>query len=507
MSSRARAVVLGGSVAGLCAAGVLAQHFDEVVVLERDTLPADAQHRRGVPQSKHPHFLLNSGRRAMERIFPGYEAELIAAGGLHLMPSMAAAHCEEAGWVPRRTSSMTMIYGSRVLIERVLRDKLRALPNVAVREGTSVVGIETTGGGRPDGRVTGAWILNPSDGEPRLIVADLVIDALGRGSSVGEWLHAAGWPEVPVHTLDANVTYTSRWYRKPAPSTIPDSWWWDQLSVMPTSDPAPHPPEHDFLCQIFPIEDDRVIVTMGSWGHPMPRRNDDFVAAAERVRAPAFADAMHRCEPLSDVFLTRSTGNKWRRYDLLDNPPLGLIAIGDSICGFNPFYAQGMSSAARSAVLLADKLNTSIALDRRFYRRFLREQRDSLNVAWSLAVARDQGYERATGTDVPPQWRQRLAARLSWPLFNLISGASREDAVIEQHFAKVFNLDESIADMSRSPRVLFGLARFGIKRALNRTTMPVGFDYRLAPPGDVYDTRTGQIEELPRMETVAARSV
>ncbi len=60
------AVVLGGSIAGLCAAGALADYFDHVVVLERDILPSDAEHRRGVPQSKHPHWLLNSGRRAID---------------------------------------------------------------------------------------------------------------------------------------------------------------------------------------------------------------------------------------------------------------------------------------------------------------------------------------------------------------------------------------------------------------------------------------------------------
>jgi glycine/D-amino acid oxidase-like deaminating enzyme len=45
------AVVLGGSAAGLCAAGALSPHFDQVLVLERDELPAEAEHRRGVPQT------------------------------------------------------------------------------------------------------------------------------------------------------------------------------------------------------------------------------------------------------------------------------------------------------------------------------------------------------------------------------------------------------------------------------------------------------------------------
>ena len=35
-----RAVVIGGSIAGLCAARVLADYFDRVTVLDRDAYPA-----------------------------------------------------------------------------------------------------------------------------------------------------------------------------------------------------------------------------------------------------------------------------------------------------------------------------------------------------------------------------------------------------------------------------------------------------------------------------------
>ena len=283
-----RAVVLGGSVAGLCAAGALAPHFDEVLVLERDELPTDAEHRRGVPQSKHPHFLLNSGRRAISELFPGFEEDLIAAGGLHLMPSMDAAYLEGAGWASRKQSSMTMVYSSRILIERVLRDKVRGVGNVAIREGVSVRGIETIEGGTARGRVTGVAFSTEAGGDAR-IDADLVVDAMGRGSSVSDWLADAGWPETPVKTLDAKVTYTSRWYDLPAPEDRPSSWWWQHVVIMPTQDKGEHPPEHEFLVNFFPIEGGRTIACMGSWGIDMPRTPEDFVASAERLRAPLFA--------------------------------------------------------------------------------------------------------------------------------------------------------------------------------------------------------------------------
>src|SRR5687768_1021268 len=243
MSLGKTAVVLGGSVAGLCAAGALASHFDEVLVLERDELPPGAEHRRGVPQSKHPHFLLNSGRRAINDLFPGFEEDLVAAGGLHIVASMDTAYLDGDGWAPRKQGSLTMVYGSRILIERVLRDKVRRLGNVTIREGVTATGIETAGGGTPDGRVTGVHF-SSTDGDDRLD-ADLVVDALGRGSSVSAWLVEAGWPATPVKTLDAKVTYVSRWYEIPDAESRADAWWWQHLVYMPTQEKDEHPDEHE----------------------------------------------------------------------------------------------------------------------------------------------------------------------------------------------------------------------------------------------------------------------
>lgn len=489
----ATAVVLGGSVAGLCSAGVLAPHFDRVIVLERDELPPGAEHRRGVPQSKHPHFVLNAGRRAIGAIFPGFEESLIEAGGMLLMPSMEAAYGEMDGWGPRKASTMTMIYSSRILIERVLRDKVRDLANIEIREGATVSGLSTSGGGTAAGRVTGVEYRD-AGGETRILDADLVVDALGRGSSVRDWLAAAGWATVPEKTLDAKVTYTSRWYQLPDASERPAHWWWKHLVLTPTQDTGPHPQEHEFLSNFFPVEGDRAIACMGSWGLEMPRKPETFEAAAGRLRAPTFAAAMRASTPISEVHLTRATGNKWRRYDELAHPPLGLVAIGDAACAFNPFYAQGMSSAARSAVVLSDVLAEHRALDSSFTRAFLDRQRTSLEVPWMLAMARDQGYDFAEGTEVAPAWRRKIMAKVSWPVFNAITSASREDDYVEQTFTAVFNLDKSLKEMMTDPRFVTGLLRHKVRELFGRTRVPGGFDIRLDPPGTDYSDPANPVE-------------
>ncbi|HLN61558.1 MAG TPA: hypothetical protein VK464_08415, partial [Symbiobacteriaceae bacterium] len=69
-------MVVGASMAGLLAARVLRDHFDEVLLLERDSLPDGPEERRAVPQGHHIHLLLAKGAAVIEGLLPGILTEL-----------------------------------------------------------------------------------------------------------------------------------------------------------------------------------------------------------------------------------------------------------------------------------------------------------------------------------------------------------------------------------------------------------------------------------------------
>src|SRR5260370_14524686 len=94
-----QAVVIGAGMAGLTAAGALADRCDQVVVLERDPLPSEPAHRAGTPQARHVHALLLSGQRALSELFPGFEQDLARAGAVPLRAGLDV-RVERPGYDP-----------------------------------------------------------------------------------------------------------------------------------------------------------------------------------------------------------------------------------------------------------------------------------------------------------------------------------------------------------------------------------------------------------------------
>src|SRR4029077_2280688 len=98
---RRHAVVVGGSLAGMLAARVLSDHFDGVTLLERDRFIESPAARKGLPQGRHAHVLLERGRGAMERLLPGLTAELVRAGAEPLDATRDVAWLNPYGWYVR----------------------------------------------------------------------------------------------------------------------------------------------------------------------------------------------------------------------------------------------------------------------------------------------------------------------------------------------------------------------------------------------------------------------
>ena len=144
---RRHAVVVGGSLAGMLAARVLSGHFDDVTLLERDDFPETPTGRKGLPQGRHAHGLLERGRGAMERLLPGLTDELVQAGAKLMDGTRDIATLCPYGWYVRCPGELRTLASSRDLIDWGVRGRVAAIPNVRIRQGVAVGGLIRGPGG------------------------------------------------------------------------------------------------------------------------------------------------------------------------------------------------------------------------------------------------------------------------------------------------------------------------------------------------------------------------
>src|SRR5918997_4249772 len=118
------AVVIGASIGGVLAARVLADYYDRVTILERDSFPAPGEQRKGVPQAKHAHGLHARGREILERLFPGFTDDMVAQGGMVLDISRDFRWFANGGFHQPTVSGLAGLLVSRARLESGLRAHL-----------------------------------------------------------------------------------------------------------------------------------------------------------------------------------------------------------------------------------------------------------------------------------------------------------------------------------------------------------------------------------------------
>ncbi|MGJ5760723.1 NAD(P)/FAD-dependent oxidoreductase [Streptomyces galbus] len=363
------AVVIGSGLAGLAAAGALARFMDRVTVIERDWLPRGAGRRRGVPQARHTHSLPTAAHQGLEELFPGIRADLVRAGAVHLRVPEDLLLLGPAGWLPRFDAGLSLLSAGRDLLDAVVRDRLRADAKVGFLHDHDVVGLrpgpqDTVTGvlaRARDRRAPGGWT------PPRLIAADFVVDASGRGSHAPQWLADLGY-EPPAETVvRTGATYATSLYAPPV-GHVAD---WQGVWLMAAGDD----PRQGLL---HPVEGGRWSVSLSTPGTaPAPADHEQMLHAAAALRDPLLRDLLATATPLGPVYRCAVTGSRWRHYERLRRWPDQFLVVGDAFAALDPVHGDGMTLAVQGALLLERMLTahgTAVGITYRL-RRALAHQR------------------------------------------------------------------------------------------------------------------------------------
>lgn len=400
-------------MSGLLAARVLAGHFKEVVLFDRDMFPQVPDHRKGVPQGQHAHALLSSGRQALEKYFPGFRDELIGQGAIK--GDYLRVRWFDNGVYHSRFDGIEALVVSRPRLERHTRQRLAALPNVRISAQHDVDTIVFDGG-----RVTGVRVRAAGGGDEQRVAGDLVVDATGRGSQSPRWLKEAGFPPPAEEAVRVGLGYTTRVYRRGAGDLNGDI-----AVICPSAPPARRGGV------AIAMEGDRWMVTLfGMLGDYPPTDETGFLEFARTLPAQDIAGLISKAEPITDLVPFKFPQSTRRHYEKVQRFPEGYLVFGDAVCSFNPIYGQGMSAAA----LQAEALDKCLASgDAALATRFFKAASIVVDAPWTMAVGGDLRYADVEGE------RTGMVKFVNWYIGKLHIAAAG-DPTVARAFHRVANL-------------------------------------------------------------------
>ncbi|MCZ8379321.1 oxidoreductase [Mycobacterium sp. CPCC 205372] len=425
--STKHAIVIGGSIAGLCAARVLSDFYEHVTIFERDELPDGPANRAAVPQGRHVHLLMARGAAEFESHFPGLLDDMVAAGVPILENRPDCIHFGAAGHVLGTQHTLqdefTAYVPSRPQLEWQIRRRVNAIPNVEIIR--RLVSEPTFDAAAQ--RVTGVVL---DDGEA--VAADLVVDATGRGTRLPVWLAQWGFERPREDTVDVGIGYASQRVQ------VPDGLLAEKVVVAGASDDLPLG-----VGMLFYEDGLWNVTTFGVGKVDPPKDFDGMCALADDILPSHVAAALRAGKPVGEMSFHKYPTSRWRRFDKLDRFPAGIVPFGDAVVSFNPTYGQGMTMTSLQAGHLRRALQNpgeSLAST------LSKATAKTTYPVWQMNAVGDLTLHRATGP--MPWWYSPVGG-----LFDQFLGAAETDPVLAEWFLRRFSLLDSLW-MVPSPRLV-----------------------------------------------------
>lgn len=437
---RGTAVIVGGSMTGLLAARVCADHFEKVVIIEADdgadtSFPASSDkidahgnktfvtRRPRVPQMFEVHLYQPFGLLALRRLISNFDQKFKAAGGrikpwifnawwsgVHL-PYPNSTYLGGKG-LPRhhnlpKQDLPDTLWISRANFEPFLRREISAAsPSI-----TTINGIVTSLASANPGRVD--RVLYTTKGEKGIQEMDaaLVVDCTGHSQSGVKWLEHLGYGRIPQESYDPAIRSVTVWFHLTP----------EQMGNLPI-------PGHlrEYESFIFAWEDPSLggrvltackgeggVVTLGFGGFGM--------TAAEQPRTPEDLKEFYRTmrtfdgKPMNDWycdlvdFLSKDGGWSRAHYEEYKLPtsvytkyhespnglPTNFVSLGDAVMRTTHVYGLGVTKGWVGVVTLAGELHRvkDGILPRGFSECVMKSQRIRTSWVWDQTKEAEYAHE------------------------------------------------------------------------------------------------------------------
>lgn len=440
----ASVVVMGAGVVGLTTAMLLGNDGHDVVVVERDPTEPDGEpdalwsgwERRGVNQFRLLHYFQPAFRDRLERELPAVVGALDAAGAIR-HNVMALVPEQLSGGFRDGDEKYEALTARRPVTEAVLARLAAETPGVEIRRGVAI-----------DGVLIGTPV---DDGTPHIVGvrcargeelrSDLVVDALGRRSSLTSWLQAAGSRPPVEEREDCGFVYYGRYFRS-ADGSVP-------AMIAPLL-------QNYGTVSILTLPADN-----GTWGVGV------IVSARDKpARALKDPDAWHRAlaafplaahwadgQPIDDGVAAMAGIEDLHRDYCPDGSPVatGVVSVGDAWAATNPSLGRGATIGLFHAIALRDAMRSNV-LDApgKFARGFAAATANSVE-PWYRATL---SYDRARLAEVDAELTgQPYEPDPGWDFTHALTSAAGKDGDVLRARLRIAGLLQLPDDVLAMPGV------------------------------------------------------
>ncbi|KAJ7113764.1 hypothetical protein C8R44DRAFT_881356 [Mycena epipterygia] len=401
------AIVCGGSVAGMVTARILADHFEQVMLVDPEILDQEKPKTR-IMQYNALHAFVSLFVMGARRLWPDFDTEFKAAGGL-LVPADAQLHYSGV-----RISSPFQEYPQgrlpdaplmrRSNVQKVLHKLLLQHPtasNINPLAGT-VRGVRAAA----DMSEIQSVIVRKVDGtELRLDDVALVADCTGTTQAGFKWLKSAGFslPQNIRCSYNGNLHYATLCFTVPPELEVLLPTPSDNKGVLYTN--IQHLDYGSALVILLQTDNNKVQLAFSNSGDAdLPRNTPDVVpfllGITGQVSIPPWvvetvSILCERGNPSFDNIKIPTLSHV--QYHLLPagELPSNFVAIGDANLKLNPIHGQGFGKIILNGLALNTLLYTinpgQEILPRDFSARYFKNNAANTQALWDSTRLHDYG--------------------------------------------------------------------------------------------------------------------